>query len=143
MSHRHGNAALGEMLSNICLDIGISPRGVRRLLSAGEPESAVRILMDDALRKRGVAIVRLSVFDADGSLRSRRLPGAILEDPADIAAQAIRLAREGVRVETSGEPRYWMVETLCLHGDHPRAVENARVVRAALKQAGVLIQPLS
>ncbi len=104
-----------------------------RLLSAG---------LDAGLRVAGEGFPDRA-YEPDGSLRSRRLPGAILEDPADIAAQAIRLAREGVRVETGGEPRFWMVETLCLHGDHPRAVENARVVRAALKQAGVLIQPLS
>jgi len=104
-----------------------------RLLSAG---------LDAGLRVAGEGFPDRA-YEPDGSLRSRRLPGALLEDPADIAAQAIRLAREGVRVETGGEPRFWMVETLCLHGDHPRAVENARVVRAALKQAGVLIQPLS
>ncbi len=104
-----------------------------RLLSAG---------LDAGLRVAGEGFPDRA-YEPDGSLRSRRLPGALLEDPADIAAQAIRLSREGVRVETGGEPRYWMVETLCLHGDHPRAVENARVVRAALKQAGVLIQPLS
>lgn len=64
-------------------------------------------------------------YNADGSLRSRNLPGAVLEDPAQVASNAVQLAqREGV-------------QTLCLHGDNPSALENARQVRAALAAAGV------
>jgi len=64
-------------------------------------------------------------YNADGTLRSRNLPGAVLEDPAQVAANAVQLAqREGV-------------QTLCLHGDNPSALENARQVRAALAAAGV------
>jgi UPF0271 protein len=33
------------------------------------------------------------------------------------------------------------VDTLCLHGDHPGAAENARAVRKALQEAGVEIKP--
>ena len=64
-------------------------------------------------------------YNADGTLRSRNLPGAVLEDPAQVASNAVQLAqREGV-------------QTLCLHGDNPSALENARQVRAALAAAGV------
>ena len=61
-------------------------------------------------------------YETDGSLRSRKLPGALILDPAEAAAQAVRLAREG------------KVETICVHGDTPGAVEIARACRRALQE---------
>jgi UPF0271 protein len=63
-------------------------------------------------------------YEADGTLRSRRLPGALIVDPAEAAAQAVRLAREGV------------VETICVHGDTPGAPEILRACRTALQSVG-------
>lgn len=67
-------------------------------------------------------------YNPDGTLMSRNLPGAVLKDPQAIAANAIRLAREGIRF---GDQKV-IPETLCLHGDHPQAVENARQLHQAL-----------
>lgn len=77
-------------------------------------------------------------YNPDGSLRSRRLPGALIEDPAEAAAQAVRLALEGIQFGDQPAP----VQTLCIHGDSPMAVQIAAAVREGLTQAGVLIQPL-
>jgi UPF0271 protein len=49
-------------------------------------------------------------YEPDGTLRSRKLPGALITDPAEAAQQALRLARSGG------------VETICVHGDTPGAV---------------------
>jgi 5-oxoprolinase (ATP-hydrolysing) subunit A len=67
-------------------------------------------------------------YNPDGTLMSRQLPGAVLENPDEIAANAIRLTREGIRF---GEKTV-IPDTLCLHGDHPGALENARRVHEAL-----------
>lgn len=67
-------------------------------------------------------------YNSDGTLMSRNLPGALLKDPQAIAANAIRLARDGIRF---GDQTV-IPDTLCLHGDHPQAVENARLVHQAL-----------
>jgi UPF0271 protein len=64
----------------------------------------------------------------DGALLPRGEEGALLEEPADVARQAVALARG----ELGPLP-----DTLCLHGDHPRAAENARLVREALVGAGI------
>jgi 5-oxoprolinase (ATP-hydrolysing) subunit A len=74
-------------------------------------------------------------YNPDGTLRSRKLPGAVLHDPQEVAANALRLAREGAGTGP--------IDTLCLHGDNPAAVENARQVRAALSSAGIPVQPLT
>jgi UPF0271 protein len=67
-------------------------------------------------------------YNPDGTLMSRNLPGAVLTEPQEVAKNAARLAREGIRF---GE-RVIIPDTLCLHGDHPQAVENARQVREIL-----------
>jgi UPF0271 protein len=76
-------------------------------------------------------------YNPDGSLRSRGLPGAVLGDPAAVAQNAVRLALEGVALTGGSQTVHLPVETLCLHGDNPGAVENARQGRAALQAAGV------
>lgn len=60
-------------------------------------------------------------YGPDGRLLPRAMPGACLEDPAEIVAQALRLARSG---------RY---QTLCLHGDHPAAPARLAYLRTALQ----------
>jgi UPF0271 protein len=67
-------------------------------------------------------------YNADGSLRPRRLPGAVLESPGEAAAQAVKMAGEGIRF---GESRI-QVQTLCIHGDNPAALSIAQAVREAL-----------
>jgi 5-oxoprolinase (ATP-hydrolysing) subunit A len=60
-------------------------------------------------------------YEPDGTLRSRKFPDALITDPAEAAAQATRLAREG------------LAQTICVHGDTPGAVAILKSVRAALQ----------
>jgi len=69
-------------------------------------------------------------YEPDGSLRSRKLAGALIRDPAEAARQALRLAEKGE------------VQTICIHSDTPGAVEIAAAVAEALRVAGVTIKPL-
>lgn len=78
----------------------------------------------------------------DGSLMPRGLPGAILTDVEEIAENALRLCREGIHVMVSGQETIFRVDTLCLHGDHPHAAENARRVREVLEEKHIKIQAL-
>jgi UPF0271 protein len=59
-------------------------------------------------------------YEPDGSLRSRALPGALITDPRQAAAHALRFARAGT------------VQTICIHGDTPGAVAILRACRQAL-----------
>jgi UPF0271 protein len=81
-------------------------------------------------------------YEPDGSLRSRRLAGAVHADPGLAAAQAVSIARDGVAKATDGSSLEVRVRTLCIHGDSPGAVEIARAVRSALETAGVEVRPL-
>jgi UPF0271 protein len=81
-------------------------------------------------------------YNPDGSLRSRKLPGALLEDPAEVLAHALELAAHGIKIESGSRTVYLAVDTLCLHGDHPHSAENAQKVRGALEQAGIQVARL-
>lgn len=81
-------------------------------------------------------------YQPDGSLRPRGQPGAVLASMDEIAAHAVKLAREGIQIDFAGEAKTIRVDTLCLHGDHPHAAENARSVRVALKAAGMNVMSL-
>ena len=79
-------------------------------------------------------------YTAEGRLQSRREPGAVLRDPDQVAARALRMATEG-RVETVGGGEVAVeIRSLCVHGDTPGAVAMARAVRAALDRAGVRLE---
>ncbi len=96
-----------------------------RLPVLGQPGGQVEALC----RAAGVRFVAEGFADRryqeDGRLVPRGEPGAILDDPEEIAAQVLRLVRSGT------------IDTLCLHGDDPRAVALADRVREVLRQAGI------
>ena len=75
---------------------------------------------------------------ANGQLMPRNQEGAIIHDPQAVAENALRLVRDGIIL--LGEKI--RIDTLCLHGDHPHAVENARTIRKCLAAEGILISPL-
>jgi len=63
-------------------------------------------------------------YNPDGTLVSRKQANAIIESPEQVAAHAIKLMQEGVLFEG----KRVAIDTLCLHGDHPRAAENAKLI---------------
>ena len=69
-------------------------------------------------------------YGAGGRLLPRDRPGALLEDTDAIAAQALALAG------SVDSPVDFPVDSLCVHGDSPGAVEHAAAVRRGLEAAG-------
>jgi UPF0271 protein len=78
-------------------------------------------------------------YEPNGSLRDRSLPGAMRENPADAARQAVALAN-GTVTSIDGTALKSPVDTICIHGDTPGAPEIARAVRQALDGAGCAVQ---
>ncbi|WP_418118395.1 LamB/YcsF family protein [Variovorax sp. 350MFTsu5.1] len=79
-------------------------------------------------------------YTPNGTLVSRREPGAVLHDAEEVAARMLRLASEGVVTAIDGSSVRIEAESVCVHGDSPGAVEMARRVRALLEQSGVAIR---
>jgi UPF0271 protein len=81
-------------------------------------------------------------YESDGSLRSRRLPGAVLHDSDAAARQALTIVAEGSVTSHDGVRVSLRADTLCIHGDTTGAVEIAKAVRSALSAAGVEVLAL-
>ncbi|HEX4584237.1 MAG TPA: 5-oxoprolinase subunit PxpA [Burkholderiaceae bacterium] len=76
-------------------------------------------------------------YEADGSLRSRKLPDALIRDPQAAAEQALRIARSQRVVASDGSEIALQAQTLCIHGDTPGSVQIAAAVAFRLRQAGI------
>ena len=81
-------------------------------------------------------------YEPDGILRKRTLPGALLDDPAKAAQQALDIATRHVAIATDGSELKIDAETLCIHSDTPGSALIARAVNQALKKAGVRVRSL-
>jgi len=79
-------------------------------------------------------------YEADGRLRSRRLPGALLDDPDRAGAQAVSIARDGRVTAVDGAILPLAATTLCIHGDTPGAAAIAAAVRRELAAAGITVR---
>jgi UPF0271 protein len=78
-------------------------------------------------------------YEPDGSLRPRSLPGAVISDPQEAAANGLRLVREGIQFLKIGKQETCPVDTLCVHGDTPGAVEYAKRLRQLLDAEGIRV----
>ncbi len=121
-----------------------------RAVAAFDPALIVVTLPDSALRHAAQA-AGLHVacegfadraYREDGSLVPRSEPGAVIHDPAQAAARAIRMVTRGEVAAITGKVVPLHIDTLCIHGDTPDAVGIAAVLRAALEAAGVVVAPL-
>jgi UPF0271 protein len=79
-------------------------------------------------------------YESDGTLVSRKDPGAVHKDLAVVTTQAVRLAKDGETMARNGEIVKVRADTLCIHGDTPGAAEKARAVRDVLESHGVDIR---
>lgn len=77
---------------------------------------------------------------ANGSLVPRNRPDALLHDPEEAAARALRILRENKVRSVDGVDVDLAVETICVHGDTPDAVEFARALRSSLEKEGVEVR---
>jgi UPF0271 protein len=103
--------------------------GLAALVLAGSP--AVEVL-----GKKGIRVIREGFADRGytpaARLVSRRQAGAVITDPAVVAGRGWRIAT-GAGIESAdGSPLVLEVDSLCVHGDTPGAVELARALRDGL-----------
>jgi UPF0271 protein len=81
-------------------------------------------------------------YTPDGKLAPRKLPGALITDPKRAVEQALLMAKEGRVIAIDGTGIEMDVQTLCVHGDNPSAVDHVRTIRQVLEAEGLRIVPL-
>ena len=107
------------------------PAGTVLVLPSGCRAMAMALRDDVGAREEGFCD---RAYRPDGGLVDRNQDGAVLTGLGDVASQALSLAR-GAVVASDGSVLTLWVDTLCIHGDSPGAVEMAQAVRSALEGA--------
>ncbi len=82
-------------------------------------------------------------YEADGSLRQRSRPGALVSTAESAAQQAVSIACDQRARAAAGELVPIAAQTICLHSDTPGAANFAREVRRALEEAGCTVRALA
>ena len=80
--------------------------------------------------------------EPDGSLTPRGKPGAMIEDEEVAIARVLRMVQEGVVTCRTGEDVAIEADTVCIHGDQPKAVTFALRLREAFREAQVEVRSL-
>ena len=74
-------------------------------------------------------------YQDDGSLTPRQHPLALIMDPEQAVQQVRQMIRTGTVTSLSGKAIPVCAETICIHGDGPRALEIAAAIHQALQHA--------
>jgi UPF0271 protein len=81
-------------------------------------------------------------YAPDGSLAPRQTAGAVIPDPAVVAARVVRMVRQRTVVALDGSVLPLAIETVCVHGDTPGAAAIAAHLRRALEAEGIAVRAL-
>lgn len=147
VTHVKPHGALNNMAAEnaeLALAIGRAIKAVDPsiiyLALAGSAMERAALELDLPLAREGFAD---RLYDDDGNLTSRKVPGAVISDPAVATENVVRMVTEGEIISRSGKRIRRRVESVCVHGDEPTAVSVARAVREGLERAGVRVVPLT
>jgi len=102
------------------------------------PPGSPLLAIADALGMEPVAEAFADrAYLANGRLVPRTQDGAVLTEPAVVAARAVSIAVDHRVTAIDGTEIEVHARSICIHGDTPGAVEMARAVRAGLEMAAV------
>jgi UPF0271 protein len=103
-------------------------------------------IMLDVFREAGFTVAPEAFadrrYEADGSLRARRFPDALITDPVVAARQAVGIAEEGSLAAVDGSRIAVRAATICIHGDTEGARDIAAEVSRMLRLRGIEVRPL-
>ena len=136
-------------LSNVACEDDMTAKAIASGIRAVDPDLVFVVLANSRLVRAGEAanlpmvheVFADRAYDDEGLLVSRRKPGAVLHGAKEIADRVVRMVQDGAVVSVTGKVIKMRVETVCIHGDTPGAVEIARGVRKTLSDAGITVAP--
>ena len=147
MSHVKTHGSLG----NIAAVDDAMADGVARAIRDAAPEAIWVVMAGTAMERAGQRhnlrmareIYADRTYQDDGNLTSRKQPGAVLHDAEEAAERVLAMVRERAIISVSGKRVPVSIDTICVHGDNPKAVALARRVREVLEKDCVRIRPMA
>lgn len=140
--------AHGALSNAGCAD-DMTARAIAAAIKAVDPKLHFVVLPNSALVRAGEAaglqliheVYADRAYQDDAQLMARSKPGAVLVEPAQIAARVVKMVADQAITSISGKTIAAKIDTICIHGDTQGALAIARAVRHALEQNGIEIAP--
>ncbi len=140
----------GALSNQACEDPALARAAFEAALAV-DPDIVLVVLaatpMDAVARelgaRRACEIFADRAYEDDATLVDRSRPGAVIHDPEQAARRILAMLEEGAIIAESGKRIVTPIDTICVHGDSPAAVEMARSLRARLEAAGVAVRPFA
>ncbi|MBT3358136.1 MAG: 5-oxoprolinase subunit PxpA [Rhodospirillales bacterium] len=82
-------------------------------------------------------------YDDDANLVSRKIEGSMIHDPAVAVPRMLKIVEDEEIISVNGKKLPVAIDTICVHGDNPAAVDMARQIRNGLESAGVAVRPMA
>lgn len=142
--HLKLHGALGNMTS----EDEVLARDLYEAALSVDPDLIVMVLSEtaqqDAVKALGCRwageIFADRAYNDDATLVDRSQPGAVIHDAKAAGDRMARMVAEGAIITESGKRIPAAIDTICLHGDTPEAVDIAKSVRSALENAGITLR---
>jgi len=127
-----------EHMARVCYEaaLSVAPEAIIMVLAGTAQEKAVR----DLGCSWAGEIFADRAYNDDATLVDRSLPGAVIHDPERAGPRIVEMVQEGAIITETGKRIETHIDTICLHGDTPTAVEIAKSVRRHLEGAGITVQ---
>ena len=143
----HHLAPHGAM-GNMCQDDRELARAICEAVNEIDPEIIIYYcagaVLGEEAEKMGLRtaceIFADRAYEDDLSLRSRKLPGAMITDEEESIRRCIRMVKEGKVTSYSGKELDIKGDTLCVHGDGPKAIAFVKRIREEFEKEGIEIR---
>lgn len=83
------------------------------------------------------------MYDENGFLASRKIPGSVIDDVDLVVRRAIDIVKYQKVTAINGKIINIRGDTICIHGDNPKAKELTENLREAFKKENISVLPLS
>lgn len=138
-------------LNNMAAESAELAHAIGRAIKAVDPNLIYVALAGSEMQRAGEELgLRVAcegfadrMYEDDGQLMSRKLPGSVIRDPEVARENVVNMVTQQAVTSRNGKALACRIDTICVHGDEPTAVDVARAVRTGLEAAGVAVVPLT
>lgn len=82
-------------------------------------------------------------YEEDGSLVARTKPGAMVEEEELAIKRVVQMVKEGCVTAITGKKIAIQADSVCIHGDSPKALEFAKKIHKTLSDEGIFLKSFS
>ncbi len=141
--------AHGAMYNMAAVDYNIA-RAIAEAVSEVDREIILLALagseMVKAARDTGLKVAEEvfadRAYNEDGTLVHRSKQGAMIEDENSAIERVIGMVKEGKVKAITGKEIRIRADSICVHGDSPKAVAFVKRIREGLRDAGIKVTPM-